>query len=154
MELKDIVNASDTAKAMFKSFANRERFRRHTDIPYFVRTLEAEGIKVKQDDLLIAFKRMSDLGLGTLVYGRGKAPSRFIWNYNLKDIAKAAQGKKSLQDAERLNTKVAAIRQRMSPEQEAKPTVSADSNVITFSIPKDTVSKENILKVIELLFGT
>lgn len=93
MELKDIVNQTETSKAMFQFLSLRKRFRRETNIPYFQTVLENNGVKVVSQDLMKTFKSLSSKGYGSI---RG---NKFLWHYDLKDIAKVAAGKMKLEDA-------------------------------------------------------
>lgn len=96
--LKQVVNQSEATKAIFKALGKRVRFRRHTNIQFFQYQLQT----VSKEEIITTFKRLQELGLGVVVYGRGKNPDKFIWNYNLKDIYKVAQGKKTLDECQRL----------------------------------------------------
>lgn len=91
-EIQKLASENETAKSILTHFAGRERFRRETDMNRFQSVLLRSGQKVVEKDYLETFKRFESLGLGVIVYGRGSNPSRFIWNYDLKTVGKAAVG--------------------------------------------------------------
>lgn len=94
--LTEIAKETETAKNVFALFQARERFRRETNLGRLHRTLIEDGKKVVDEELVILFKKLEALGIGTLVIGRGNRFSRFKWHYNLKDVAKAAKADKKL----------------------------------------------------------
>lgn len=106
--LKQVVNESEASKAIFRALSKRLRFRRHTNIQFFQYQLQT----VSKEEILSTFKRLQTLGLGLVVYGRGKNPDKFLWYYNLKDISQLAQGKKTLDQCQRF----ASVTQQDAPE--------------------------------------
>lgn len=99
MDLSTVATQNDTAKNVFKVLSERERFRSETNLSRLRRSLLDEGKKVVADDYLGVFKSLQDLGIGTIVIGRGNKPTRFKWHYNLREVAKAAGQHKKLPPA-------------------------------------------------------
>lgn len=90
MKLQQIASENETAKAVFSTWAQRRRFRRETNLPRFEASLLQDGHKIVRQDFLQLFKRLEDAGIGSIIVGRHGKPNRFVWNYNLKDVAKNA----------------------------------------------------------------
>jgi hypothetical protein len=90
VKVKELAQTSDTTKTVFNALAKRERFRSSTDLAKFHRALLGEGARIVPVEFLELFKRLHDMKVGTLVFGRRGKPNRFIWNYNFKEVAKAA----------------------------------------------------------------
>lgn len=88
-ELKQTVDTNSTAHEVIKMLANRERFRRFTDIGRVKFLMSQEGIKLDDDQYLECFKKLESKGLGSIIYGRNGKRDRFEWYYNLKSIGKA-----------------------------------------------------------------
>lgn len=91
-EIKTIAESSDTSKAIFDVLKDRKRFRRYTNLSQFNQVLLNKGYKVVEDEYFDTFKALEKAGAGSLIIGRKGNPNRFIWDYNLKDVAKAASG--------------------------------------------------------------
>lgn len=91
-EIKTIAESSDTSKAIFEVLKDRKRFRRYTNLSQFNQVLLNKGYKVVEDEYFDTFKALEKAGAGSLIIGRKGNPNRFIWDYNLKDVAKAASG--------------------------------------------------------------
>lgn len=125
-ELQVVSNQSDTSRLIFKELGNRQRFRSSTDLRQFRNNLLASGMKIVQDDFTKTFKDLEKLGAGSLITGRRGNASRFIWNYNLKSLAKAAAG------APTVLTSIARTRDEVT-----KPIYSP--NTKPQIVPKDTV---------------
>lgn len=71
--------------------ANRERNREVTDIEQMRKGIELkEGETLDATRWMQAFKKLEDMGLGSLIIGRRGNPNRFRWNYSLKAIGQAA----------------------------------------------------------------
>ncbi len=96
MDVLSIANLADlnpVAKNIVADLGKRLRLRRKTNIPRYQRHLADQfGSEVDEAQLVDTFKKMESLGLGSLVNGRGGKPSRFVWKYSLRDVAKAARG--------------------------------------------------------------
>lgn len=110
-KLSVIAAQNETAKNVFEVFRARERFRKETNLSRLQRTLLEEGKKVVDDEFIGLFQKLQDLGIGTLVVGRGK-PTRFKWHYNLRDVAKAASTNKPVP----VKAKVAVAAPAKAPE--------------------------------------
>jgi hypothetical protein len=72
--------------------ANRQRNRVSTDIRQMRKNLMADepGLVIDPKKWIMAFQRMEQLGMGSLVIGRNGKATRFKWNYSLKAIGVAA----------------------------------------------------------------
>lgn len=90
-ELKNVAGLNHTSKVIFDTLSKRLRFRRQTNLTNFHNHLINTGEKIIEDEFLDTFKGLQILGVGSLIFGRNGKPNRFKWNYNLKDVAKAAK---------------------------------------------------------------
>lgn len=91
----------------FNMLANRQRINNKTDILQFTRIIRNEVPEATEEDTMAFFKSLQDEGKGVLIRGRGDNPTRFIWKYNLKEVAEQALGKR--QDASLLDTKAKVL---------------------------------------------
>lgn len=92
--LSQIANINDAAVATFETLAQRRRFRSRTNLMRFQRELEQKfGKPIDEKELLKTFQALDLAGIGSLIIGRNKMTTSFIWNYSLRDVSKAAQGK-------------------------------------------------------------
>ncbi len=89
MDLKEVSQSSDVAKNVFSMLGQRERFRRRSDLRGMFYELAGKVKNVNYDDFLTVFENLQEAGVGRIVVGRKNNPDRFLWNYNLKDVAKA-----------------------------------------------------------------
>lgn len=92
-ELAKLAQKSKAAQAIFKDMSDRERFRREYNLKRLFKELQ-EKTKATLDEreFLQTFKDLEAAGLGSIVLGRGKTADRWIWSYNLKDVARCAKG--------------------------------------------------------------
>lgn len=120
--LKTIAHSSDTAKAVLKALAGRERLRHFSDIARTKAQLLAEGLKVIDSEYMQLWKDLQAANVGSIVYGRRGNPSRFEWHYNLKTVADTALSGKNAQAA-RLDPNQPVSRAVITPKaaQEAVP---------------------------------
>jgi hypothetical protein len=96
MDLVKLAESNNVAKAVFENMAGRRRYRKYTNLRFLRRQLEANGKEtIAPEKLMSVFKTLEQMGLGSIVIGRRKNPTKFIWNYNLKDVAQVAAGKKA-----------------------------------------------------------
>lgn len=91
MDLKELMTINDAAVATFEELKNRQRYRKETNLRRFRRTLIEKYGKIDHEQLEDVFKRMESLGMGSLVIGRDDKPTRFVWKYSLREVAKAAE---------------------------------------------------------------
>lgn len=89
-KLKQIAGHSETATVLMFNLAERKRFRNITDISHLKNALIRSGEKIIDEDYIAVFKELEAIGVGSLIIGRRGKPSRFKWNYSLKNIGEAA----------------------------------------------------------------
>ncbi len=92
-KIAGLANLSKTAAILIDEFASRERHRGRSDLRKMFNALKEEHAEVNKDDFMRVFEELQKLGLGSIIIGRGTSPTRFVWNYNLKEIGLAAQGR-------------------------------------------------------------
>jgi hypothetical protein len=120
MNLEQIVG-NETAQQIAKTLASRERISHETDVERFKTVLVREGFKVVPEDFDKFFKDMESLGLGSLIYGRGKNPTRFRWYYSLKDVGYAAMNPGSHIEPKKL---AEGVSERVTETKENEPMAS------------------------------
>lgn len=94
--VKELAHSNTTASAIFLAFSQRERGRHVINLDLIYTRLEAEGVRMSHTDYFGTFKRLEELDIGKLVYGRKGNANRFIWSYDLKDVAKIGLGNKDI----------------------------------------------------------
>lgn len=121
-QLTQIAQANETSKNIFEVFSTRERFRRETDLRRLQRTMLEAGKKVVDDEFINLFNKLQDIGVGTLIIGRGNKMTRFKWHYNLRDVAKAALTNKKVPAAAKLDKVDKEPAKTQVPKVETAPT--------------------------------
>lgn len=91
--LTELAAQNNTAKILFNELSQRERFRSRSDLRKLFAKLSGEHRGMDKNDFMELFQTLQDMGLGSIIHGRGTNPTRFDWHYNLKDIGLAAKGK-------------------------------------------------------------
>ncbi len=71
--------------------SERQRHRQRTDLKNLYRQSKKSDPNIDEDKFMDVFRSLAAAGAGSLIVGRRGNPNRFIWKYNLKDIAEAAQ---------------------------------------------------------------
>lgn len=92
-KLKTISSETPSAKSVFKYLFERRRGRQDTNIKRVQRILKESGTEVTSDDISDVFKKLQDLGIGKIVFGRRGNPNRFMWTANLRSIKDILEGK-------------------------------------------------------------
>lgn len=75
---------------VFKNLQARERNNQQTDLTNMYRAIYKTNPEIDQVDFLNVFKKLQEQHAGVLVIGRNGNSNRFIWKYNLKEVAEAA----------------------------------------------------------------
>lgn len=89
INITPIAEKNDTALNVFGILAQRQRYRKDTNLDKLRDQMRKEGMKLVDDDFKDLFVQLKKAGIGHLVTGPRKEP-RFKWYYNLKDVAKSA----------------------------------------------------------------
>jgi hypothetical protein len=95
--IKELAHSNPTAGAVFLAFSQRERGRQVINLDLIYARLESQGVKLNHTDYFATFKRLEELEIGNLVYGRKGNPNRFVWFFDLKDIAKIGLGSSGIE---------------------------------------------------------
>lgn len=88
--LKSIAEENATSKAVFGQLSSRVRSRGQINLRKLRYDLLTQGQRIVEEEYVEIFKKLQDLGVGKLISGRHGKPTRFMWNYKLVSIAKAA----------------------------------------------------------------
>lgn len=145
--LQAIVNENETSKALFKMLESRERSRSVTDVRQIFYQLSETNPKISADELIATFKKLEDLGMGSIIHGRDSNPTRFKWNYSLKDIAQKANGKEvalkplDAPKVQRTQSAAAMLSQAVMPNKQHVITVFiVGDDVKEFTVPADKMN--------------
>lgn len=95
--VKELAHSNPTAGAIFLAFSQRERGRHVINLDLVYARLEAEGVRLVHADYFATFKRLEELQIGQLIYGRKGNPNCFVWFWDLKDVAKIGLGSKGVE---------------------------------------------------------
>ncbi len=85
--LRGLYQSNETAAKLFDHFAGRKNKASLTTAEN-VETLTGAF----RGDAVELLKRFADLGLGTYFIGRRGSPTRIEWDYDIREVGKAAQG--------------------------------------------------------------
>lgn len=172
-------NADPTTKAIFDVLAERQRHRAQTDLANLFRNILRMNpqAKIEYPEYIGVFKKLEASDMGRLVRGRGKNPDRFIWKYNLKDLANKVKmngisklttkqlelttdakienppkRRKTLK-VERLTGRRIGVRDRNLKATEAKPEAitASQPDSVTINVSLAGMSQADRLAIIQLL---
>lgn len=144
--IQEVAQETPTSKAVFDSWIQRQRFSQKTNLDKFKVDLLNQGEKIVDEEFQKTFKRLEDLGIGSIIHGRGKNPARFVWNYNLKDVAQMSMGNLSAEKVAELPVSKKKIKRKLlTPKKsvgrpkkiEKSPTIR-----VTFDIPGNSDPQE------------
>lgn len=89
-KLRTISRRSETTRAVFKLWAQRERGRQTSNVRRVNRVLRDQGLTPDKKEIATLLADLQALGLGKVVYGRGTQPTRLVWGFDLRSVAAAA----------------------------------------------------------------
>lgn len=93
-ELKRIYQKNQTAQALLDHLAERSRSRQTLTFDRAMAAVKAEGgANVTRAGLRNVFRQLERLGYGRYLVGRRGYKTRFVWNTDLVEVGKMAQGK-------------------------------------------------------------
>lgn len=93
MNIETVANETELNKLIFKALSQRQRAVRVTSLTNLYRAIHDDHPRVSEKEFLQVFKQLDHAKMGNLIIGRRNKHNRFIWNYNLKDVAQMATGK-------------------------------------------------------------
>lgn len=94
-KLRERRTHSQVFRAMLSFFEKRQRGRQEINIVRLKRKLQQQGVSIKDGSLAAEFRALQDLGLGRVVSHKDQ-PSKFLFSYNLRSIATAANGRSNV----------------------------------------------------------
>lgn len=147
MTIEQVANSSEVSKAIFKALADKQRARRKTDLTNLFKTVRKEHAEISEKDFLLIFKQLQEAKVGSLVIGRKNNHNRFVWSYNLKDVANRGLNKTSTEKPTQLPAPEKKKRGR-KPGMKMK-TNSDKARIITINLDMSSVSDAKAL--IELI---
>ncbi len=92
-KLKAISTENQSSKSVFKYLFERRRGRQDTNIKRVQRLLKESGEPVNSNEISDVFRKLQELGIGKIVFGRRGNPNRFMWTANLLSIKELLEGK-------------------------------------------------------------
>jgi hypothetical protein len=114
---------------IFKALGNRQRIRTQLDLTQMYRMMKRE-LGVGDQEFLAAFRLLEVQGAGSLIIGRRGNPNRFVWKYNLKQVAQAALKGENLKGLEPLDKKSRLI-QFAKGKPGPKPRTKKEFRIVT-----------------------
>lgn len=144
--VKSVAHSNPTASAVFLELSQRERGRHIINLDLLETKLIAQGVKIDSGEFLTTFKQLEETGAGRLVYGRRGNPNCFIWNYDLKDVARIGLGSQNVQP------RVVAIKPSRSTGKRKPPTSSVSISAIA-GVQKAVQSKKDTELVLPPVSG-
>jgi hypothetical protein len=136
-EIKEIANSSNTAKAIFNELGRRVRSRSRLDLRKLKYEILSSGNQVVDEEYVETFKKLQASGAGKLVSGRLGNPTRFIWNYKLKDVTNSA-----FEPETKVNEPGIKPVRRKSKTRSKHKDLSLAPITITFQLPNDIRSED------------
>lgn len=157
--IKQIAHENSTAKTVFQALDKRQRYRKETNLTKLEHSLLNSGEKIVSDEYFDTFKKLESLGIGSLVLGRKGKPNRFIWNYSLKDVAKAAVKDLSPNEMSRIESKVVKNlkpgrpAKKRGPGRPPKIRVEGSLKASPFALTINNLSPNKIDRIMEFIKG-
>lgn len=96
--LKVAYNDSPAIAAICDHFARRDNNQNETKIHRIIGHLQNEAYEFKRGEIIAAFRRLEEAGVGKYVEGRHGWPSRFVWEAKSLQIAALATEGSSISD--------------------------------------------------------
>lgn len=151
--ISQIAQSTEVAQKVFGALKERQRWRDRTDLTRLYKQLLEGGLTVAEQEFLGVFKKLEDIGAGSVIIARKKnKPNRFAWKYNLKDVAQAAASNQPIETLKPLEKKkkVAVKRKKKANKKmEASNLVPITKNIaphptiqITLQLSPNTDPKE------------
>lgn len=148
-KLKAVANENQSSKSVFKYLFERRRGRQDTNIKRVQRILKESGSELNADDISNVFRKLQDLGIGKIVYGRRGNPNRFMWTANLRSIKDILEGKsqalyKQKPTAKKLNQPMltATAAEKPAETQDYGPTTPVHSGYHKLIVRKGAIEIE------------
>jgi len=85
-----VMNQVETT--IYKYLSARQRVNRETNVTRLSSMITHTNPDLSEDAVLGFFRKLQDEGKGSLIIGRKDNPTRFLWDYNLKEVALKALG--------------------------------------------------------------
>lgn len=91
LALNQTATATPTAQEVTLYLGTRQRMRSAlTDLDATEKKLLRMGKKIVHAEYTKYWEALQAQGVGSIVHGRGGNPTRFVWSYSLREVAKAA----------------------------------------------------------------
>lgn len=125
--VQSLAHSNPTASAVFLALSQRERNRRIVNIDLMKSHLEASGVAIDPKAYFDVFKRLDELQVGSLVYGRKGNPNTFEWAYALTSVTEVALGGKDIE--------IKALAEKSKPAAREIKRRGTRQKYVTFRIP-------------------
>ncbi len=90
--LTSLYRSGAVPKAVFDSFARRQKNSAKTTVDRLQSSLRQEGYDIPRSELVAFFRQLEEANCGQFVIGRKGHPSRFEWITSLISVGQAASG--------------------------------------------------------------
>ncbi len=91
-KLKSVAGGTPISRAALTMLTERTRARQETTVRRLKRELSARGVTAKTEQVQKFLSDLQSCGAGRVVFGKNKT-ARFVWDFDLKDVAAFALGK-------------------------------------------------------------
>lgn len=137
--IQTLAKENPTADSLLLTLAERGRNRGDTDIQRYRLLLLRKGVKVVEADYLAAWKKLEEIGAGSIIYGRKNKSNRFKWNYSLRAVGLAAHPatkvEKEKRNRKKKEVKAKRGRPKKAVEVDQKPSVEKHTYSTVLYIP-------------------
>jgi hypothetical protein len=94
--LKELYKTHEAVRLILDHAAKRQRNQGETKVERIQHVLrDHEGHDVSRGDIIDAFRKLDELGVGQFITGRRGWSSRFVWSAGMVSVGRAAAGEQS-----------------------------------------------------------
>lgn len=90
--IKSLAHSNATASTIFLIMSQRERARHVLNLDLLLSNAIAQSKDVSKEVFYETFKQLHNLKVGYIIYGRKGNNHKFVWTYDMKDVAKIGLG--------------------------------------------------------------
>jgi hypothetical protein len=148
--LKSIAHENQNSEVIFKYLRERQRTRPVMDLRQVLYKICNEtGDLLKMEDVMHTFRRLQDIGVGSIIIGRGSRPNRFKWNYSIQQISKlAGEDRRAKKSKSQIETPIIPIHRTkratdVAPSEKVSKN-NEDSQVLTPNFQRQPMHNENL----------
>lgn len=88
--IKSLIRQSKTSENIASVLVKRERFRPDTNLQHLRREISKMGLEASYEPYAAFWRGVQEIGLGSIVFGSRGSMRRFKWDYNYRQVLRAA----------------------------------------------------------------